>query len=470
MVDETIVRRQMSVDFELPMGLNPVHVPSCEEPVFYAPLFFLQKGSDEPFDPRVALREPEPHFANFDFRDERGTALTLPPRSWNARITAAMLSTVIAEAAERLGKPLGADQQRNFKAFARILAPLDRRKAEARVNEIRRGESQDSDLQLLRDLDRRDLQLQWVLDAVVISSVVMVPLLELQARGGIRKLSYDHQISPIIKEGLQRTAARFGWTGYELWVETPFIGSSNFHFEFEAPRGVEVFDAGIFEVSPANLGRQPSSPSLARLSGLASRLHLYAAGTERRHKAVSWVRLRVRRQDFVGGAVVAAAMVVGVLWSAYALRNHVVHAPRDIPLLLLLFPTAIGAYVVRPGGHRLTVRMLLFARVLLAISSALPFVAVGALAVVPRKAGALTGTGFMDIWLGCAITATVCLVGLLLAWALPAPEIAIRRWERRLRLDVRRTNRQQYDPHPEPLLPRLREWFRFRRNRRSRRG
>jgi hypothetical protein len=61
LLDETAVRRQMSVDFELPSDLAPTG-HWLGERVWYAPLFFLQKGSDAPFNPAAALRKPEPHF------------------------------------------------------------------------------------------------------------------------------------------------------------------------------------------------------------------------------------------------------------------------------------------------------------------------------------------------------------------------------------------------------------------------
>jgi len=459
MVDETIVRRQMSIDFELPPA-DPLLLSDGVE-VHYAPLFFLPKGSDGKFDPVAPLRDPEPHFANFDFRDERGDALTLPARAWNAQVSAAMLAAVIDDAVGRRGVSLDQGQRGRFQRFSRLLAPLDLHKAEARVGELRRGEFQEAepmagDLRLLRALDRDDPELSWVLDAVAISSVVMIPLFGMGGRGGIRKLSYDHQISPITGERLQRLRARFGWTGTELWVDSPFIGARNFHFEFEAPAGVEVFDAGMFEVvegsSPADVSHR-----LARASGLASRVHLYASGATHLRGAVSWVRLRVRRQAFVGGAVIAAGLVTAVLWAGYLLRQGVKEsAPRDLSVLLLLFPSAIGTYVVRPGQHPLTSRMLLWARLLLAACSALPFIAAAAVALTPREDGEFVSASFGGWWLGCAIAASVCLVGLVAAWALPAPELQLRKWERRLGLDIRRANRDRDVVHPEPLLARMR--------------
>src|SRR6185436_9229776 len=64
LLDEITVRRQMSVDFQLPSDRKPFgHLDG--DPVSYAPLFFLQKGLDEPFDEALPLKEPHKLFANF---------------------------------------------------------------------------------------------------------------------------------------------------------------------------------------------------------------------------------------------------------------------------------------------------------------------------------------------------------------------------------------------------------------------
>src|SRR3954451_12852644 len=81
-LDETLVRRHMSVDFDLPDWVWPTHNNSAGLPVAYAPLFFLQKGSDDLPDPSAVMLDPPPHFANFDLRDAASRSMSLPPRTW----------------------------------------------------------------------------------------------------------------------------------------------------------------------------------------------------------------------------------------------------------------------------------------------------------------------------------------------------------------------------------------------------
>src|SRR4051794_40155309 len=68
-IDETLVRRRMSVDYDLPETVKEIHETSAGTKVFYAPLFFLQKGSDDLPKPGPELVDPQPHFAAFDVRD-----------------------------------------------------------------------------------------------------------------------------------------------------------------------------------------------------------------------------------------------------------------------------------------------------------------------------------------------------------------------------------------------------------------
>jgi hypothetical protein len=225
LLDETAVRRQMSVDFELPHDVAPVGL-WLNERVWYAPLFFLQKGSDEPFDPDGDLRKPEPHFANFDLRDERGRALSLPPRTWNAAVTAAMLATLIRDGLHAHGRVITPSVDFAIAAIAAEICRAARMKAEQLVAKLRDPKdlsgaplaAYEAELFLL---DARDPFIRRMLDACAVASVVMVPRIGASARRGILKLAYDHEIVPLDGAGrLRPTLASTGLLGYDLWIDT----------------------------------------------------------------------------------------------------------------------------------------------------------------------------------------------------------------------------------------------------------
>jgi hypothetical protein len=457
LLDETTVRRQMSVDFAVPSRAWSRPFRTGDR-ISYAPLFFLQKGSDEEFDPAAELTEPEPHFANFDFRDERGRALSLPPRIWNAEVSGRMLWAVISDALGRHPDLDGSDST-GIEAIARDLCRSPHLRAVKLVRLLRHGQSVDyenrqtEEENILRQLDAREPTVRRMLDVCSISSVVMIPLLGPEARNGILKLSYDEQVASVSsdRKRFHWAQAEVGWTGFELWVETPYIAASTYHFEIQAPEGLEIYDAGLVRVGLRPLhaaGRPEYDRRLDRASGFASRLHLYKPCAEEEAKALAWVRLRVRRQEFVGGAMVASGLASIVLWVAFAFADDASKSPAGVPTLLLLLPSLIAAYVVRPGPHRLTVRMLRVARWLVGAAAALPFVAAGFLALTDRdRQGHIINPQFKWWWLGLAISATLIALVLAATRLFPQPEINARRWRKRL-----------FEPdHPEPWIAHWRD-------------
>jgi hypothetical protein len=429
-VDETLVRRHMTVDFEL-----PPHVEAAQETngdaVYYAPLFFLQKGSDRPFVATDPLGPPEPHFASFDYRNESGTALSLPARRWNALVTEAML-WVAARAAAEHDPALNVDDDLalGVRGLLRSICEADRRDAGSVLSLLRSTPQAERESRFVQTLDGNNATFRELLTAAAVSSVVMVPLIGEGRRRGIHKLAYDEQIVFFLP-ALRALGARLGWTGYEVWLDTPFIAASSYHFEAAAPAGLEIYDSGLVEVAGDSAQRAHTGPpTLARVSGFASGVHLYASDASDRRKAFAWVRLRVRRHDFVGGAVAAALMVTVSLWLGYAVRHEAARAVSNAPSLLLLFPGALAAYVARPGRHRLTARMLLVARQLLALASVLPFLAAASLtlsrtSVTSGSSTQTASTAFFSWWLWLAVASSVVFAALLITRLLPQPQISL---------------------------------------------
>jgi hypothetical protein len=455
LLDETTTRRQMSVDFELPSSCRPL-LNWQGERIYYAPLLFLQKGSDENFDPGARLGEPEPHFANFDFRDQAGRALSVPPRTWNAAVSAAMLQRVFLDAARRQGLWVDPSALAGIDSLLGEICRSEQLRAVGLLHEVRDTSPRSPEEGLIHALDRRDSTFHRLLDACAIASVVMVPLHGSAARAGILKLSYDEQLADLRGRRLRGMLSGLGWFGLSFWWELPYIGAETYHFEIEAPAGLEIYDAGLVQVSgrPLRARRPPDPrPTMARVSGAATRVHLYAPGAARTAEALAWVRLRVRRHEFIGAAATATLLVAVVLWIAYASRHAVKDTPNAAPALLLLFPSAVAGYAARPDPHRLTARMLRLARRLLTVSAALPFAAAGTLAAAERDShGRVVSLSFATWWLVFAVVATVIAVLLLAARLLPLPRVTAERLADTLGLDIGRAPRN----HPEPLLDKWR--------------
>jgi hypothetical protein len=122
------------------------------------------------------------------------------------------------------------------------------------------------------------------------------------------------------------------------------------------------------------------------------------------------------------------------MWLAYLVAGDAAESPAAVPTLLLLVPSVIAAYAARPGPHRLTAKMLTVARVALALSAAIPFVAAALLALAERdpNTGTVTDRSFESWWLAGAILATLLAAVLVAARLFPLPETTRKLWTERL--------------------------------------
>lgn len=429
LLDESVIRRQMSIDFVLPASVAPQTSVGDNE-VWFAPLFFLPKGLDEPFVPHAPLGPPEPFVANFDFRDRHGQALSLPSRVWNGLVTTEMLRSIIETSLDKQGFEVG-ELRDAIRTFASRICTLDHRSAALLLETLREEQRSDDKPDSLRTIigaaDSDDERLSRMLEVCSGASVAMIPLIGPECRQGIVKLSFDEEVASVTSgdQPWQKALARIGWGGYELWAETPYIGAASYHFEFVAPDGLEIYDSGLVRIDgpePKDDAPRPQT-MLARVSGYSSRLHLYEPNASEALKSFAWVRLRVRRQEFVGGGAIAGVVVAAAMWAAYLVAGDAAVNPTAIPTLLLLVPSVIAAYAVRPGPHRLTARMLAPARWIVAFSAAIPFVAAATLALEKRdRSGEVIGRTFECWWLGGAILATVLALILLGTRLFPIPE------------------------------------------------
>jgi hypothetical protein len=463
LLDESVVRRQMSVDFAIPKS-----VPALGEvggrPVYYAPLFFLDKGLDEPFRPET-LASPEPLFANFDLRNERGNALSLPSRSWNGLVTTEMLRAIIERRMRQFGS-FDPAARPGISAIARELCVSDQRSAELRLETMRAAAEDPQDVRTEPDGDKKariqraildvelnDEVLARTLEVCACSSVAMVPLIGEDCRHGIVKLSFDQQVAHVSSRSQpwQTPLATVGWSGYEFWVYTPYIAAASYHFEFQAPDGLEIYDAGLVRVDgpPETFagGLPPEDAAVDRNSGYASRLHLYERNAATALKSLAWVRLRVRRQEFAGGAAIAGCFVAGTMWAAWLTAKQAALTPTSVPTLLLLVPSVIGAYAVRQGPHRLTVKMLRSARWLVAASALVPFVGAAMLALAARDTNGHAKDRFFESWwLIGALVATVIALVLIGSVIFPIPQVKTQALRRRLSLNGGRPQDDELDP------------------------
>lgn len=156
------------------------------------------------------------------------------------------------------------------------------------------------------------------------------------------------------------------------------------------------------------------------MGGCLQRAHLYAGevGTEFQAKAV--IYLRRQRDAFLRSAFLTALLVCVLLAIGLSRLDDLLgtaHAGQGqtAAALLLITPTLLAAYIVRPGEHRLATKILGGVRMLVVGAALCAIVAVGVLA-----AGYSSCTSrviwSIDLGLACAIA-----LGLLASLLLPRP-------------------------------------------------
>ncbi|HWT93610.1 MAG TPA: hypothetical protein VN238_11475 [Solirubrobacteraceae bacterium] len=388
---ERSLRRQASVDFEIPAN-------AWYEGAAYVPLFFLPKAP--------AL------FTRFDLRDEGGKSLSLPTRAENANHSGWAL---VALAEKTLQKALGdqptvpAEVGDDLRRIALAEIKDARRLVSTRFERPVKSARIDPRTAEVRKVLWADPTFKWLLGAMADSSIVVIPF---HGKGGARrivKLAYDERITDQVRGWWRRTVYELGWVGHLQWIDLPFIGALNFHFEIHAPDGMHIVEAGVLERSkPANAQAGPE---------VTSHAHFYLPEATTQRAALAYIHFRVR-SAFVGSAALTAFLVAAAITTAALAAPRLAQGTSGAASLLLVFPGAIAAYLSRPGEHPLTQRLLSKARIVLGITALLSLLAAARLSVVtdtnPASVEALRW------WFApLAVAGWICFVALLQTWRKP---------------------------------------------------
>lgn len=394
-IDETALQRSVSVDFTLVRrvddeALDPIiKVPEGGLPVFCPPLFVLPKGPD--------------NLMSFDLQDEAGVSLPLMTRDDNGLISGA---TLAALAVRVLGpeRPLSPTLDDRLRRLAAADVPQ-----QLVAKTLLKPRAGDPDEQLLRELAKDDV-FSWWTRTLAHSSLVVVPYRDPSIRRKIFRLSY---LEPFDIALAVRT--RLGWTPYTVVIDSSWIEARNFHFEAEAPRGLRIAKATLFD----DTSREVSD------GGFLRRTHLARYNARNAGAATTSLDLRVNGYGFVGGAMMASGLVVLAVAACLIQAEAIAENPTSPPALLLLLPGLIATYVARPDQHALTTRLLSFARRLLLGAGA---VAYGCAAFVALDGGAAEGAAVAHrtadlerVFIGGGAFALLCFLGLALGWLLARP-------------------------------------------------
>jgi hypothetical protein len=373
-LDEKTLRRQETVDVSLTALTASGWKTNRGDPVYFAPLFFLRKM---------------PHqFFNFDLKSDAGGSLTLPTRAENAAVSSELLRQAAKATLRERGVSVTSQTSSGLDiASDELLRDIVETPQYADAEDLAASVYEaiartDSPLHAAA-LSAPDARFDWLLRLLSKSSAVVIRIVGDDRARRIFKLSYDEQVVDVADSPGERLTQRLGWDGIPIVIDLPYIGSQNFHFQAEAPKGMQIVAAGLVDRTPAPAGEIYDDADFTR------NVHLYLPGTELNRGALAWLLVRLRGEGFVSGAFLVATLVALVLSGFALFTGPIAQNPTSTPALLLALTAILASYVGRPGGHALTARLLSNVRWLVLSSAGLAYAAAGAVAIWPRSVGVL---------------------------------------------------------------------------------
>lgn len=371
-LDETQLRRQITVDFRLPPSLPNGLIP--EE--------ISGRGHCAPI---LVLPKKPSNLMSFDLLDSTGRSLPLATRRENAAISAAtivaMAETVLQtkpdpELTKRLveiaeSEALGGEQQ-----VQALMSSEDARFDDGQLNRL-----------------ASDQRFRWWLYTVSHSSLIMVPAPQLGERS-IVKLAYRE---PILSELPWKTS--LGWKPYSVHIHSSFIGGRSFHFEAHSPHGLRIDGSTLV-----------SGPKVVKDQGTLRRTHLYVPDATEGKAATAVLSLRVAGSGFVRHAWAASLLVCIAIAACLHWAENIVTNASSAPALLLVLPGLIATYLGRPDEHGLTQRLLILNRRILMASALVAYATAARVALAgppPEKPDVPAAADSLQcfLWVALAISA-----------------------------------------------------------------
>jgi hypothetical protein len=424
----TTARRQLTIDVVLPEHQGCSFPWRDGEHLFYLP---------------IALMLKQPPASNLDMRDERNVSLPVLNRLENANVT---LTAVITRIIDMFDAELASEVTR-FLREAIFALDADTAKTHVMFAITR--------ITALRPEAENHPDWDWFVGFLVLLSVHSLSWLGLAGLPGERrvvKFVYDipvetpkpirrrpHWVARSVRaEGqdgsfvgyyldwdpgdgyphgfLTRMLKRFvtiiGGAAYHVPIQTPYIrGAPSYHLQVNAPEGLETRRIELLAELCDSEGKK-KAPIDATTPDCA---HLYFSEARVRRMGMAIVSLRVGRRGMLSYSLAASLVISAMLW-LFAAHHASIERPGDDSAsvaILLLVPTLMLVFAIRPGEHLLATKLLSGARAILAVLALLCIAAAGEL-VGARPFHRGLGT----LWRWDAVFASVLALLIAVCWIL----------------------------------------------------
>ena len=444
LVDTKMVRRQITLDFTLPPNL-PTPLVRDGEAMVLTPITMMQRHA-------AAAGRGESGIMGFDVSDASGNSLPLLTERDGGLLAAAALfqyaRSLLHDPASRkeLKGRLGAALLRIPFQTLTVNAPTLRELLNPRSSEWR---ASNISVRARRCL-ANDREFGHFLALVAGNSAAFVPIASPLGTRQVIKMSYDELrfATPARRGGrIARILDVTGFAPATASLGLSFAGGAEAqHYQLTLPPHLELTDVELAAWRPLDVLRElifdeplPQATYAQFVRGFDPRTHIYERGAKPVASGTLHVGIRVERTGVMTGFVVAAAIITAVLVGYWRVTGRAVNAGSSTSIAaLLLAPGLVAAYLARPGEHAIVRRLLVFPRVVLALSGGLTLVAAAALQILGPQSSpthiALSPDGFdlqpvhlvppdrLVTTLGVlAALAVVLLILLAAGWVFPRP-------------------------------------------------
>ena len=367
--DDRSVVRTVNVEF---------HVPDL------APLFRGDDGRVYSLLPLSVMRRKT--LVNFQLRDDAGRAVFLPSLRQNQAITESMLLACADAALDQIegAAAVGDAGRRDIAGFVHEVVSGDQRRLSAAYRALNHGAAAPA----VHDLVARSSMFKAMLDRLADNFVlwVMIPAgaprrreltfccdepLDLHyRRPGFRNDQYTlgHRLSAWRTSvwcsalGLTATRVRFPVPAAE--------NAASFHFEIDAPTGVEITEASLLAGRP-----REAAPSFDHVQGGFPTVGLHVIEVPNGSLSRAQIGLQVVTRGWVTASTLSCWAVFGLLL-AVALHQADLKRAGDVPVLILVaLAGAAAGIVAQSDGRGLAAHLLKWTRALATAAAVLPLVA-----------------------------------------------------------------------------------------------
>lgn len=363
--DDRSVMRRVTVEF---------HVPTS------APVFRGDDGQPYSLLPLSVMRRKT--LVNFELRDEAGRSVVMPSLRQNQAITESMLLACAEAALDGSAGAAGVSQE--IVRFVHEVVSGDQEKLSAAFRTLDPPTAAPAvlcvyDQPIFKAMLNRmaDNFVLWVMipaDAPRRRTLVFCcdePLQLSYRESGYNGETYElgkklgpwHPSAWCSALGLTTTRIRFPIPAAE--------NAASFHFEIDAPKGVQIAEASLLAGRP---GEHDGPPPYDHVQGGYPTVALHVIEVPNGSLARAQIGLQVVTRGWVMASTLASWAVFGFL-AAVAWHHAELKQASDMPVILVALAGGVAGIIAQSDAHGLASHLLKWTRTLATIAAVLPLVA-----------------------------------------------------------------------------------------------